>query len=183
MIFIRNAPDILRAVTRHKPRPAATAFSLIELMIVLGLIGMLAASVTVSIRGAQEGHALRTAADDLAGAIRFGFEENRITSTTHRVIFANGGSSYRVEIADSTGPQPYQPAPGMASMVKHLPAGVQIVTIKNSSGQEADIFNNASLTCINGPGGFDGVIQLRNRNGDTILLEILSGTGQVHVVK
>ena len=163
-------------------RRSRPAFSLIELMIVLGLIAMLAASVTVSIRGAQDGHALRAAADDLAGAIRFGFEESRITTTPHRVTFANGGGSYRLEIAGGDAAQPYRPASGVAGRNKNFPAGVQIVTVKHSNGQEASDVS-APLLCVDGSEGFDGVIILRNSRNETIALEILSATGQVHVVK
>jgi len=186
---MRTVHDIAQPMIgrRRIARRSAVAFSLIELMIVLVIMGVLATSVTVSIRGAQDGHALRAAADDLAGVLRYGFEESRITTTAHRVVFAGGGS-YRLEIADRLetvgldGTQSYRPAPGVAGIYRNFPAGVRIVAIKHSNGQEVDDMS-VPLLCVGGPEGFDGVIRLRNRRNETVVMEVLSVTGQVHVSK
>lgn len=173
MTSIRNVPDKL------KSRRRLAGFSLIELLVVVTLIAILAASVTVSIRGAQDGHALRTAADDLAGAIRFGFEESRLKSIAHHVAFTDNGASFRLEAATGDVAQPYRPVPGMAGVYRRLPSGVQIAAVEPTGAASMESVCT-DISCAS-PGGFDGMITLKNRQGETIKLEVLGGTGQVYV--
>ncbi len=160
----------------------AAGFSLVELLIVITLIVILAGSVTVSIRGAQDGHALQQAAEDLAAAIRFGFEEGRLKGIHHRLVFAEGAASYRLEAATGDVAQPYGPVRGVAGMFRRLPAGIQIIAIDASTGQPAD-GACTQLPLGSGPDGFEGTIKLCNRQGETITLEIMAGMGHVNVVK
>jgi type II secretory pathway pseudopilin PulG len=149
--------------------------------VVITLIAILAASVAVSLRGAQDDRALQIAADDLASAIRFGFEEYRLKGVIHRVSFADDGARYRLEEASGDAGQPYRPVRGVAGVYRRFPAGVQIGAVKPSGGQQED-GACSELLCTQ-DGGFDGTIKLRNRRGETITLEVLAGTGQVHVEK
>ena len=105
---------------------SATGFTLIELLVVITLIAILAASVIVRIRGVQDDRALQIAADDLASAIHFGFEEYRLKGVIHRLAFADGGASYRLEEATGDAGQPYQPVRGVAGVYRRFPAGVEI---------------------------------------------------------
>jgi len=149
--------------------------------VVITLIAILAASVTVRIRGVQDDHAVRIAADDLAGAIRFAFEESRLKGVIHRLSFSDDGARYRLEEATGDPGQPYRPVGGMAGVYRRLPAGVKIAAVEPSGGQRIDDAWS-ELLCAQ-DGGFDGTIELCNRRGDTITLKVLAGTGQVHVEK
>jgi prepilin-type N-terminal cleavage/methylation domain-containing protein len=160
---------------------SATAFSLIELLVVITLIAILAAYVAVNIRGVQDDHALQIAADDLASAIRFGFEEYRLKGVIHRLSFADSGAGYRLEEATGDTEQPYRPVVGMAGVHRRFPAGVQIGAVEPSGEQRMD--DACSELLCTQDGGFDGTIKLRNRQGETITLKVLAGTGQVHVEK
>jgi prepilin-type N-terminal cleavage/methylation domain-containing protein len=155
------------------------AFSLIELMVVVTLVAILAVSISINLHGAQDDHALQMAAEDLASAIRFAYEESRIKSIAHRVSFADRGTSYRIESATGDQNQPYRPVVGVAGVYRHLASGIHIKTIKPSFGGQMDS-TCEELPCVS-PGGFDGEITLSNRRGDTIKIEILAGTGQVYV--
>lgn len=182
MTSIRSVHDIARQGRGGSNRLGSMiAFTLIELLIVLTLIGILSASITVSIHGAQDSQALRTAGDDLMAAISFGFEESRLKSVAHRIAFAGDGASYRLEVATGDIAQPYRPVGGMAGVSRHLAAGVQIASIVPLGIQSTDGMCS-ELLCVS-PGGFDGTITLRNRRGETIMLEVLAGTGQVNVAK
>jgi len=149
--------------------------------VVITLIAILAASVTVSVRGVQDDRALQIAADDLASAIRFGFEEYHLKGVIHRLSFVDGGARYRLEEATGDTGQPYWPVGGMAGVYRRFPAGVEIGAVEPSGGQRMD-GACSELLCTQ-DGGFDGTIKLRNRRGETITLEVLAGTGQVHVEK
>jgi prepilin-type N-terminal cleavage/methylation domain-containing protein len=163
-------------------KPAsATGFSLIELLVVITLIAILATSVIVRIRGVQDDRALQIAAEDLASAIRFGFEEYRLKGVIHRLSFADGGARYRLEEATGDAGQPYRPVRGVAGVHRRFPAGVEIEAVEPSGGQRTD-GAGSELLCTQ-DGGFDGTIKLRNRQGETIALKVLAGTGQVHVEK
>ncbi len=134
------------------------AFSLIELMVVVTLVAILAVSISINLHGAQDDHALQMAAEDLASAIRFAYEESRIKSIAHRVSFADRGTSYRIESATGDQNQPYRPVVGVAGVYRHLASGIHIKTIKPSFGGQMDS-TCEELPCVS-PGGFDGEITL-----------------------
>ena len=158
-----------------------SAFSLVELLVVTIIISVLAASVAVSVRGAQDGHALRMGAHDLATVIRLGFEQSILRLNPHRVAFLDDGGSFRLEAATGDITEPFCPVPGMAGLCKRLPVGVQVVSFEPMNAQPTDDMSTKIL-CIS-QGGFGGAIRLKNRRGATIAIDIVAGMGQVHVVE
>lgn len=169
----------IRSISRIAAGRIHRAFSLIELMVVVTLIAILTVSISVNIRGAQEDHALKLAAEDLAAAIRFGFEESRLKGVTHRISFANGSTGYRIESATGNVAQPYRPVCGIAGVYRHFTSGIRIKTI-NPPNANSGYGAYQEILCVS-PGGFDGEIILCNRRGDTVKLKVLAGTGQVYV--
>jgi len=167
--------------------PAERAFSLVEMLMVVALIAILAGSVTVSVRGAADRHALRTAAEDLAGVLRYGFAESHLRSCAHRLRIAAGGHRYHLEAATADPDRPFGPAAGIAGRARRLPTGVQITAVENATGPgdalaAADPPEDGpwTLLCVR-DGGFVGTIRLRGRGGGTVAVEVLAASGQVHV--
>lgn len=174
MIFIRNR-KIFSAIAFR----GYTAFSLIELLIVVVLMSIMTGAVVVSLQGRKSAHILGVTARDLAGAISYAFEESRLSGIAHRVSFSDDGASYRVEAATGDELAPYQPVSGLAGRPKRFAGDVKIVGVTYTSSSSRS--ECSELLCIPGPSGFDGIVELQDSNGEVIMLEVLGGTGQVHV--
>jgi len=156
-----------------------TAFTYVEMLVVLVLIGMLAGAAVVSLRGRTQTFALRTATKDLAAALRHAQEEARLRQCPHRVVFSEDTSAYRVESAPHADPADFTAARGRAGRMCPLPRGVHVAAVR-VNGREIDL---DSVALEFGPGGplFSGHVRLVNDAGEVAWIEVVRGTGQIHV--
>ena len=105
----------VRSPRRNKP-----AFTLVELLLVLTLLAIFAASLSVSLAGRPDGYAIRVAAEDLAMALRFAATQAKAGQTSHRVAFYENHAQYRVEIADPRTNGGFAPARGQAGQMNSI---------------------------------------------------------------
>jgi general secretion pathway protein H len=89
--------------TRHgsgsPARASSGGFTLLEMMLVLGLVGLLAVSVVTGFRAFAKSD-LRGSASKLAGAIRYLFDRASTTGKTHRLVFDFEAGKYWAEVSD-----------------------------------------------------------------------------------
>jgi general secretion pathway protein H len=82
-----------------RKRQPSGGFTLLEMMFVLGLIGLLGSSVVVGFRAIAKSD-LRSATAKLAGAIRYLFDRASTTGKIHRLVFDFEGGKYWAEVSD-----------------------------------------------------------------------------------
>lgn len=154
------------------------AFTLVEMLLAVVMIGILAGAVVVTLHGRRDTYALESAAKDLAAAIRFAVAEAKFKRSLHRVALSDDLRSYRVEFVPN-GKTDFRAAKGMAGAARRLADGVWIASV-----DVGDRWIDPLRTRLEfGPtgGGFAGAIELQNRGGATIRIEVVAGSGQVHV--
>jgi type II secretion system protein H len=152
-------------------------FTLIELLLVLVFIAAMAGVTLARLGGAQEAHALRGAAADLATSIRFAAAEARIRARGYRVVLTEDHTRYHVETVDSLSGE-YRPVPGLAGLARPLGRGVAAASWVQEAAEAPP---PAELPF--GPAGqsFSGTLVLRNRVGETVRIVVMPETSQVHV--
>jgi len=156
-------------------------FTLVEMLLVVVLLATLTGTLTVSLRGRLDSHALRIAARDLAAAVRFSISEARLTRLPHRIAFQDGWTCYRVERAESAAGSEYVPVKNLAGRMRTLAKQVHIAgaSVDGESRDDVPEF----LPQYPAGEGFSGGIQLANRTGETMTIEISPVTGQVRIVE
>ncbi len=82
-----------------RARVRAGGFTLLEMMFVLGLVGLLSASVVTGFRSFAKSE-LRGSASKLAGAIRYLFDRASTTGKIHRLVFDFEEGKYWAEVSD-----------------------------------------------------------------------------------
>jgi general secretion pathway protein H len=80
-------------------RASSGGFTLLEMMLVLGLVGLLAVSVVTGFRAFAKSD-LRGSASKLAGAIRYLFDRASTTGKIHRLVFDFEAGKYWAEVSD-----------------------------------------------------------------------------------
>ena len=88
-----HVPLSVRNVRRKR---SGWAFTLMELLIVLTVIGIMSGGIAVMFVRWSTDNQARTSAQDLAAAISFAARESRVHGATFRVEFPEDGTSYRV---------------------------------------------------------------------------------------
>ena len=144
-----------RAVNPSPLFPKDCAFTLVELMIVMVIIA------------------------DLAATVGYTARQSKLNQCTYRIAFYDDLKRYRVETINYGTTIDFVPVNGRAGMIKLLPAGVQISEIL-SDGHTINHLPD-TLTFRPDGSGFSGRIELRNRKGETMQIEVMHKTGQVHV--
>src|SRR5688572_10567417 len=85
--------------TARTQRARSGGFTLLEMMFVLGLVGLLMASVVTGIRALSKSE-LRSSASRLAGAVRYLFDRASTTGKIHRLVIDFDSGRYWAEISD-----------------------------------------------------------------------------------
>jgi general secretion pathway protein H len=80
-------------------RDARAGFTLLELMLVLGLIGLLMSSFVLGFRSFTKAE-LRNSTSKLAGAVRYLFDRASTTGKIHRLVFDFENKKYWAEVSD-----------------------------------------------------------------------------------
>lgn len=164
--------------TGCQPRRASSAMTLVEMLVVLMLIGLLAGSAVVALDGRQGDHVLRTAAEDLATAIRFAARQSTASSRPHRLVFSEEQQAYRVEQLARGTLLEFEPVRGLAGTFRRMPASVTIEGVQSENPLEE---NTQVLEFRPGESSFSGTIKLVHVDGQKALLNVVGETGQVHV--
>jgi Tfp pilus assembly protein FimT len=151
----------------------------VELLLVLTLLAIFAASLSVSLAGRPDGYAIRVAAEDLAMALRFAATQAKAGQTSHRVAFYENHAQYRVEIADPRTNGGFAPARGQAGQMKSLPTGIRITAISWREGAIDSMPGALQWDALDE--SFSGTITLVNRQGQTATIGVEPATGQTHV--
>jgi general secretion pathway protein H len=84
---------------KRPARAFAAGFTLLEMMLVLGLVALLSASVVGGYRSLTKAE-LRNSASRLAGAIRYLFDRASTTGKVHRLVFDFDNGKYWAEVSD-----------------------------------------------------------------------------------
>lgn len=155
-------------------------FTLVELLLVLVLIAILAGSMVASLTGRKDSFSLQTSARDLAATIRFAGQFARQYHTTCRICFDEAGRRYQVERPAASGSATdFVPARGQAGRQRSLSEGIQITGISASLNEIQPL--PEWLEFYRDGSGFAGRIELANQKQETIAIEVIPITGQVHV--
>jgi len=151
---------------------------LIELLLAVALMAVLATAVVASLTGRRDRYALKVSGEDLAAALRFAAEEARATGRTHRVVFADQGAAFHVQSLQPA-PAGFEPAKGLAGRSRPMGGGVRMASVR-TGGRSVDP-NQARLRFEGDGSGFAGTIVLENARREQLVVEVIPGSGQVHV--
>jgi prepilin-type N-terminal cleavage/methylation domain-containing protein len=151
---------------RHCPmskRRSMLAFTLVELLIVLIIIGVMTGGIAVMFTSNRSQIKVRVAAQDLGSAIAFAREESMVFGASFRVVFSDDLSRYRVERLSmgwanaGTRDDAYQPVPGAAGRWHLMDAGVKI-SVQVGGGRQKQFSHDLLFSGVNE--GFSGQIDL-----------------------
>ena len=190
-------------MTRSTIRCRPGAFSLIELMLVLVLMGILAGSAAVALQGRDRPEALRLAAEDLATAVGHAAAAANRSGRTHFWVPTADGRGYRL-LAAAAGAdlpseldEPGEPLPGIGGRQHRLPSGINFVAAisrgegeGDASGVEPPLAGPAGANALPLPpvarfepnGGSSVRIGLINLDGEQRWVETTAGMGQVRIL-
>ena len=158
--------------------PARGGFTLAEMIVVLVVLGILAGSAVVSLRGRRERQALQAAAREVAAVLRLARGEAEMSRRTCRIAFDANLRAYHVE---SQGPDgQYRPLPGKAGKPRSLAdrVRVQAVVVDGTKVEPPP----EALEFLPSGRGFHGRIELTDGHGRIRAVEMFNGTGQVRVL-
>ena len=158
---------------------AAPAFTLVELLLVLTILAVFSGSVVVSLSGRGDAVALRTAANDLAAAIRLAASRARLTGQAHRVVMAAENGPFHIE-ALPDGEDGFVAAPGMAGRERNLPKGVRVVELRD---RDVRVDSPWSLEFFPDGSGFAGRVDMGSRYEKLVGIEVTEGAVQVSITE
>ena len=170
--------NALHTPTRGAPA-TRRAFTVVEMLLVLVLIGALTGGVVVSLRGRRGEYALRTASQDLAAAIRFAAGQAQAGNVPHRVAFESDRRTYRVEVAADDDGSRFAPVGGRMGHSKSLGRAVEVVEVRVGGRRDDSMLS--SLEFGRRGAGFSGSIKLQNDAGETRWIDVTPEVRQVHV--
>src|SRR5690606_3886799 len=113
-----------------------TAFTLLELVLVLGIMALLMAAAAPSLRGWSRGTKIHDAAERVLAATRYARTQAVNSATTHRFEIDPEGLRHRVTVLEG---QMYVPVPGEFGHEQLLPSGVRIQLLRNDGAGEAAV--------------------------------------------
>ena len=147
----------------------------------LTILGVLMAGLSLSLAGRDDSAALRSAAKDLAAAVRYAAAQARLHQMPHRVAFYEEAAEYRVEIADARSAEGFSPVAGQAGRKHVLTHGVRVIGVIETGGQMIPVPRVIEYTPQGM--GFSGTIHLANRKDETLVIEVIAQTGQTYVMR
>lgn len=138
----------------------STAFTLIELVLVLAMLTMVMALAAPSLRGWGHGSRLRNASDQLMTATRFARAQAISTAVVHRLEVDPSGTAFRVIPQD---PEAAPPPAAYANPVQ-LPSGLAVqIERPDGAANTIDFHPNGRIT--------PGVIRLLADWGETVVIQ------------
>ena len=176
MISKKQIPEILVVSKRIDN---LRGFTLVEMLLVLVILAVSTAGVTVSLKGRQGRHVLKTSSQDLAQAISYAASEASMRGRPHRVVFY-GGNSYRVEKQALDSVNEFVPVTGMPGRTKVLEGSVRISGFYELDGQvmfstpESILFDQTTSS-------FSGQIGLCGQSNQEVKIIVNGLSGQVDI--
>jgi prepilin-type N-terminal cleavage/methylation domain-containing protein len=153
-----------------------TAFTLVEMLLVLTIISVLAGSVVVAFEGRSDAFRLAFAASDLAATLDDVADRARLANSAYRVrLVAN--TAFVVEKRSASSGATYVPAEG-GDRLHPLPTGVWVAEITGATGVPLE---GDALEFVPGGASFAGRVRLVNRRGETRSVVVLPVTGQTSI--
>ena len=159
----------------------ARGFTFIELLVVLTLIGILAGSVVVSLRGRDEAYALKMFAQELATAADAAACGARATQTPHRLAFYGEGTSFRVEAPAAGTQTEFLPVKGFAGTIRSFSNRISVAGV-SENGVELASIPDALEFHPNGT-GFSGLITIHSADGETATVRVVAESAQADVLE
>jgi len=153
----------------------ASAFTLVELLIVLVLLGMLSTSAVVAFQGRDRPYALRVSGEDLGAAFRSAGNASRAGGKPHRVVLDIAGRLFWVETYAPAADGGFAQVSGLAGRLHAFADGVTVI----STG-ELQPDPDGRVVFPFGPGAFPAMAcGLATVDGDRLWVRVAAGTGQV----
>jgi type II secretion system protein H len=146
-------------------------FSLVELMIVIGLIGILSAVALYAWQGYRDNANLRTAARDVATDIAATKQRAVSEGVQYRITFSTGANNYIIEQGTSAG-APYATVQTKTPTTHGAGSGLSINSANFSGAQQVLFFTRGTLS--------SGTVILRNSKGSQATITV-NFAGRTHV--
>jgi prepilin-type N-terminal cleavage/methylation domain-containing protein len=139
-------------------------FSLIELIVVVTLIGIIAAIAGLNLVSYTINRNLNSAARDVASDF-FIYKEKAISeSTTYRITFAIGGNSYTIQ---DTG----TPGPVVTKLLSQFGKDIVIQNVDFAGGQQVNFLARGTVAPLPPAPGV-GSVTLSNSRGSTVTITV-----------
>ena len=156
------------------------AFTLVEVLLVVVIMGVMLSSVIVSLRGRADQRQLEESVKGLAATIRYARQEAAARREPHRLVFTDDLLSYRVEWFNAL-TQQYEPSRGMAGIFRPLGPGVTVSDF--GADVRASPTDPANLAFSPDGSGYHGTLTLAAPDRVSKKIEVLAGSTQVNVVQ
>jgi type II secretion system protein H len=193
--FVKSA-DLGFPGNAHQKRAVQSGFTLMELMIVLVLIGIMAAMIVPEMKGSFEDAVLRSSARKLVDVFSLAYSRAVSFNQLHRVRLDTSTGHYLVECqaGGSQDPNDFVPATDMSGFEGQIDGriGIEIRASQENLTQESDDIAGDQLAEAPVKGGItfypDGTadgceVLLRDRMGFHLALQINPSTARVHVLE
>lgn len=177
LICLQQGSDASQSCGSRRP---TMAFTLVEMLLAVVMLGVLVGGLAALLGGRQETYSTSAFARDLASAIHFASTESKLANRQHQVAFIDQPLQYRIEKLGLDS-EDFIPVQGMAGQLKSVPAGMSVVLI-SKEGHESPGWPEALVFDGHGQ-GFNGKLKLTNSKNKSIIIEVAQGTGQVNVVE
>ena len=174
------------------------AFTLIELVVVLVLIGIMAAVIVPEMRGTFEGEVLRSTSRNLANALGLAYSQSVSLNQRHRLVIDTEKSRYRIERLSRSEEEGsgFVPLQNVSGAEGRLDERIRIEVHEPASNGEEEGRNNAmmaqpdaepqprnSVTFMPDGRAQAAEIRLRDRTGFGLALRVNPITARVRVVE
>lgn len=147
-------------------------FSLIELMIVIGLIGILSAVTIFSYRGYRDNTNLKTAAKDIATDIATTRQRAVSETLRYRITFSTSSNNYVIEQGSDASGTTYSTLQTKTPTVLGTGSGLAIANPNFSGTAQIVFFTRGTLST--------GSVQLTNSRNSTATITV-NATGRTYV--
>lgn len=142
---------------------SAGGFTLIELMIGIGIIGVMSAVALYGWQGYRNNANLRTAARDIAADIAATRQKAASEGVRYRITFSTSANNYLIE-RGSAGGEPYVTVNTKSPTTLGAGSGLSITSANFSGGSQVTFYTRGTLS--------PGSVNLSNSKGKTATITV-----------